>query len=298
MSLDRIGFIGVGQMGFGMVKNLLEAGRQVTVYDTQLHVLDSIKSYGAIVAQSASEVAIDADVLITMLPSSSVVEDMYLKNERLIDFIYAPTIVIDCSTISPTVARKISDAFQSKGVDMIDAPVSGGVTGAEKGTLTFMCGGGLKAIHRAEPILLNMGLKIFHAGENGAGQSAKLCNNLLLAVHMIGTAEALNLGEELGIDPEVLSNIMLQSSGRNWSLESYNPYPDILPDAPSSNGYRGGFSVDLMIKDLGLAIESIMSTKVMAPMTYQAKSLYDMHRANNGSGLDFSSIMKFYNKHL
>jgi len=207
--------------------------------------------------------------------------------------------VIDCSTIDPDSARAVSAAAQAKGIAMIDAPVSGGTAGAINGTLTFIVGGDEGAFTRAKSVLEIMGGNIFHAGGPGAGQVAKICNNMMLAVLMAGTAEALSLGADNGLDPAVLSEIMKVSSGGNWALNVYNPYPGVMEGVPASRGYQGGFLVDLMRKDLGLALQTAQSTGSAIPMGSLAQNLYEVHRQTHDSGgLDFSSIQWLYKPQL
>ena len=205
--------------------------------------------------------------------------------------------MIDCSTIAPQSARRVAEAAQTRGIAMLDAPVSGGTAGAEKGTLTFIVGGDAAVLERARPLLEKMGANIFHAGAHGAGQVAKVCNNMLLAIHMSGTAEALALGVANGLDPAVLSEIMKRSSGGNWSLNVYNPYPGVMDGVPASRGYSGGFLVDLMIKDLGLAMDAADSADTAIPMGALARNLYRLLKRQHDAGaLDFSSIQKLYSK--
>jgi 3-hydroxyisobutyrate dehydrogenase len=202
------------------------------------------------------------------------------------------TLVIDCSTIAAQTAITVSKAANALGLTMLDAPVSGGTGGAIAGTLTFIVGGEDDALERARPLLSAMGKNIFHAGGHGAGQTAKICNNMLLGIQMIGTAEALALGVANGLDPHVLSDIMVKSSGRNWSLELYNPYPDVMENVPASRGYTGGFGVDLMLKDLGLATETALNSQASIPLGEMARNLYAMHSKAGAGGLDFSSILQ------
>lgn len=294
--MASIGFIGVGNMGGPMAINLVKAGHQVKVFDLSAELVQQVIAQGAQPAATALDAARDVDVLISMLPSGQIVEDLYMHQTRLLDHINPRTLVIDCSTIAPENAINLALAAKSKNIVTLDAPVSGGVGGAKAGTLTFIVGGDKSAFEKAEPILRNMGKNVFHAGNHGAGQMAKICNNMLLAVHMIGTAEALQLGVDNGLDPQVLSQIMLQSSGRNWSLELYNPYPGVMPNVPASNNYDGGFQTNLMNKDLGLALEAALRSQSSTPMGYLAKSLYALHGRKGFGKKDFSSIQKMFEK--
>lgn len=286
----NIGFIGLGNMGLPMALNLLKAGHQVTGFDLVKSQLDTFASAGGIVAANANAAAKDADVLISMLPASHHVEGIYLGDAGLLANTNPKMLLIDCSTISPKVAQAVAAAAKAKGFNMIDAPVSGGTAGAQAGTLTFMVGGDTEAVEYARPLLEKMGKNIFHAGTNGAGQTVKVCNNMLLGIQMLGTSEALRLGIANGMDPKVLSDIMSKSSGRNWALELYNPCPGIMDNVPSSKGYAGGFGVDLMLKDLGLAVENAQNLEASIPLGKLAQQLYDNHsKAGNGQ-LDFSSV--------
>jgi 3-hydroxyisobutyrate dehydrogenase len=299
--MARIGFVGLGNMGAPMVLNLVKAGHRVVAFDLVDAALAKAKQGGAATASSAAAATENVDFFISMLPASRHVEGLYLTadsgGKSLLDRIAASTVVIDCSTISPQSARKVAEAAKARGIAMLDAPVSGGTAGAEKGTLTFIVGGDAPVLERARPILEKMGANIFHAGAHGAGQVAKICNNMLLAIHMTGTAEALALGVANGLDAAVLSEIMKRSSGGNWSLNVYNPYPGVMEGVPASRGYTGGFLVDLMIKDLGLAIDAAEGTEMAIPMGTLARNLYRLLKNQHAAGgLDFSSIQKLYDK--
>lgn len=288
----KIGFIGLGNMGLPMALNLLKAGHEVIGFDLVQSQLDSFAASGGTVADNANATARDADVLISMLPASRHVEGLYLGDAGLLANANPRTLFIDCSTISPKVAQAVAAAAKAKGFAMIDAPVSGGTAGAQAGTLTFMVGGDAGAVECARPLLEKMGKNIFHAGINGAGQTVKVCNNMLLGIQMLGTSEALRLGIANGMDPKVLSEIMAKSSGRNWALELYNPCPGVMDNVPSSKGYAGGFGVDLMLKDLGLAVENAENLDASVPLGKLAQQLYESHsKAGNGQ-LDFSSVFK------
>lgn len=286
----KIGFIGLGNMGLPMALNLLKAGHQVSGFDLAKGQLDAFATAGGIVAANANDTAKDADVLISMLPASRHVEGLYLGDTGLLANANPKTLLIDCSTISPKVAQAVAAAAKAKGFVMIDAPVSGGTAGAQAGTLTFMVGGDTGAVECARPVLEKMGKNIFHAGANGAGQTVKVCNNMLLGIQMLGTSEALRLGIANGLDPKVLSDIMTKSSGRNWALELYNPCPGVMENVPSSKGYAGGFGVDLMLKDLGLAVENAENLDASVPLGKLAQQLYETHSKAGYGQLDFSSV--------
>ena len=288
---ERIAFIGLGNMGGPMAVNLHKAGFTVVATDLFPAARDKVAAEGVTVVASAGEAVAGAAVVISMLPASRHVEALYLGDGGLLAGLPAGTRVIDCSTIAPASARKVADAAAARGLAMIDAPVSGGTAGAAAATLTFMVGGDADAVEAARPLLAAMGRNVFHAGASGAGQVAKVCNNMLLAIHMIGTAEALNLGVANGMDPAVLSEIMKQSSGDNWSLQKYNPMPGVMDGVPASRGYRGGFGSDLMLKDLGLAEEAALAAGAAIPLGGLARQLYAVHSASGQGALDFSSII-------
>jgi 3-hydroxyisobutyrate dehydrogenase len=294
--MATVGFIGLGNMGGPMAGNLLKAGHKLKVFDIVPALVATAVSAGAEACGTAADATSEVDVLISMLPASVHVESLYLGDDGILNSISSKTLVIDCSTIAPVSSQKVSAAAAEKNIEMIDAPVSGGVGGAVGGTLTFIVGGSSTALERARPILEAMGKNIFHAGEAGAGQVAKICNNMLLAVLMTGTAEALQLGVDNGLDPGVLSEIMRKSSGGNWALEVYNPYPGVMDGVPASKDYEGGFLVDLMIKDLGLAMESALAKGAATPMGSLARNLYISHGKEGNGRIDFSSIQKFFSR--
>ncbi len=286
----NIGFVGLGNMGLPMAINLLKAGHHVTGFDLVQGQLNAFAAAGGKVAPNATAAANDADIFITMLPASRHVESLYLGESGLLATANPKTLLVDCSTISPKVAQTVASAAKAKGFVMIDAPVSGGTAGAQAGTLTFMVGGEHSAVKCIRPILEKMGKNIFHAGANGAGQTVKVCNNMLLGIQMLGTSEALRLGIANGMDPKVLSDIMSKSSGRNWALELYNPCPGVMENVPSSKEYAGGFGVDLMLKDLGLAAENAQDLEAYIPLGKLAQQLYEAHSKAGSGQLDFSSV--------
>lgn len=292
----NIGFIGLGHMGGPMAENLLKAGFKLTVFDLVPAAVQKLEQAGATAAKSAAEAVANADVVVTMLPASKHVEGLYLGADGLLNKIVKGTLVLECSTIAAESARKVSAAAAELGINMIDAPVSGGTGGAIAGTLTFIVGGEAQHLQLAMPYLEAMGKNIFHAGAAGAGQVAKICNNMLLGILMSGTAEALALGVANGLDPKVLSDIIAKSSGRNWATELYNPWPGVMEHAPASKDYEGGFGVDLMLKDLGLATEASMHVKATTPMGELARNLYALHSTQGNGKLDFSSILKLYHQ--
>ena len=291
--MKKIGFIGLGNMGLPMANNILKAGIEVNAFDLSEKALNQAENLGMSIKQNSESVLEDIDALITMLPNGSSVEKIFL-DDNLLEGINKQTLIIESSTISPEISKKISKMAKNYGISMLDAPVSGGVKGAELGNLTFMVGGSEADLEKGSCLFKIMGDKIFYAGESGSGQIAKLCNNMLLAVHMCGTAETLALGVNNGLDPVVLSEIMKNSSGGNWSLEKYNPYPGVMKTAPASEDYSGGFLNTLMLKDLNLVSELALQSKSSTPMGKLALQLYEEMKNQGFGTLDFSSIQKKY----
>ncbi|MBN1006090.1 3-hydroxyisobutyrate dehydrogenase [Amphritea pacifica] len=293
--MATIGFIGLGNMGGPMAINLLKAGHEVKAFDLSQAAVEHVVSEGGTAVASAVEAATGADFVISMLPAGVHVQGLYLTGEApLLDVVSDNALIIDSSTIDAATAQRVSAAATERGLSFIDAPVSGGVGGAIAGTLAFMVGATDEQFAKAKPILECMGKNIFHAGQSGAGQIAKACNNMMLSILMAGTSEALNMGMKNGLDPAVLSEIMKQSSGNNWALQVYNPVPGVMEGVPSSNNYQGGFQVDLMFKDLGLAMELSQQSNSPVPMGSAARSLFSLHKSKGNGGLDFSSILKLY----
>ena len=292
----QIAFIGLGNMGGPMAINLHKAGHSVKAFDLSADALAKVKAEGVQIAASAQDAVQGAEAIVTMLPASQHVEGLFLGNGNLLASIAKGTLVIDSSTIAAATSQKVAKAAEAAGIDFIDAPVSGGTGGAIAGTLTFMVGGTPPALERARPLLEKMGANIFHAGAVGAGQTAKICNNMLLGILMVGTSEAIALGVANGLDPKVLSEIMRRSSGGNWALEKYNPYPGVHENAPASKGYTGGFGTDLMLKDLGLSQENATAVKASTPLGGMARAIYAAHSIAGHGGEDFSSVIKMLQK--
>lgn len=287
----KIAFIGLGNMGGPMAANLIEAGYTLTVFDLVEQAMADVVAQGATEAHSAAAAVVDAQIVISMLPAGKHVADLYLGSGGLLDALGDDTLIVDCSTIDAETSRKVAGAASERGLTMLDAPVSGGVNGAKAGGLTFMVGGEANGVERARPLFEVMGKTHFHAGPAGAGQAAKMCNNMLLGILMTGTSEAINLGVANGLDPAVISEIMKNASGGNWALNVYNPYPGVMENAPASNGYKPGFGVDLMLKDLGLAMDSSLKNGVATPLGSMARNLYSVHSQAGHGGDDFSSIL-------
>jgi len=288
----KVAFIGLGNMGGPMALNVGKAGHTLSVFDLSAEACRKYAAEGLSVADSAAAAVAGADAVVSMLPASRHVEALYLGEGGLMSQIAPGTLVIDSSTIAAATSRKLAEEGGKRGIAVIDAPVSGGTGGAVAGTLTFMVGGSEADLERARPLLEKMGANIFHAGGPGAGQTAKICNNMLLGVLMIGTSEAIALGVANGLDPKVLSEIMRRSSGGNWALEKYNPLPGVMETAPASKGYAGGFGTDLMLKDLGLAQENAAAVRAATPLGGLARNLYAAHSLAGHGGLDFSSVIK------
>ena len=292
----QIAFIGLGNMGAPMAINLHKAGHSVKAFDLSADALAKVRAEGLQVATSAQDAGQGAEAVVTMLPASQHVEGLFLGNGNLLASIAKGTLVIDSSTIAAATSQKVAKAAEALGIDFIDAPVSGGTGGAIAGTLTFMVGGTDAQLQRARPLLEKMGANIFHAGAVGAGQTAKICNNMLLGILMVGTSEAIALGVANGLDPKVLSEIMRRSSGGNWALEKYNPFPGVHENAPASKGYAGGFGTDLMLKDLGLAQESAIAAKASTRLGGMARASYAAYSRAGHGGEDFSSVIKMVQK--
>jgi 3-hydroxyisobutyrate dehydrogenase len=288
----EIVFIGLGHMGLPMAQNLVKAGFRVSGHDLVPAAVEKLLAVGGTTSADAMQQIPNAKVVITMLPASRHVEALYLGDNGILAHVAAGALLIDCSTIAPESSRKVAAAAAERGCAMLDAPVSGGTNGATAGTLTFMVGGETASFERARPYLEKMGKAIFHAGSAGSGQTVKVCNNMLLGIQMIGTCEAIRLGLANGMDPKVLSEIMSKSSGRNWVLEVYNPYPGVMENTPASHDYQGGFGVDLMLKDLGLAVENAQQTGTTVALGELARTLYQNHSESGAGALDFSSILK------
>jgi 3-hydroxyisobutyrate dehydrogenase len=292
MSTHTIAFIGLGNMGLPMAVNLAKAGHSVTAFDLSADAVGKARTQGLRVAASAHAAVEGATVVISMLPASRHVEALFLGETGLLGTLAEGTLVIDCSTIAPASAEQVAQAATARGLHMIDAPVSGGTAGAAAATLTFIVGGETAALERARPVLQGMGKNIFHMGAAGSGQVAKLCNNMALGVIMAVTGEALALGAAHGLDAKALSQMMAVSTGRSWATEVCNPWPGVLENAPASRGYAGGFGNDLMLKDLGLAVEAAMATGATIPLGELARNLYALNRQAGRGGLDFSSVVQ------
>ena len=286
----KIAFIGLGNMGGGMAANLVKAGHQVRAFDLSEDALSRAAENGCETAGSISEAVADAEAVVSMLPNGQIVLSAYTG--EVFGAAPAGAILLDCSTIDVATAREVADQAHKNGYEMVDAPVSGGIAAANGGTLTFMVGGSESAFTRAEPILQAMGTAVIHAGEAGNGQAAKICNNMLLGISMLGTCEAFAMAQKLGLDPQTFYDISSVSSGQCWSMTSYCPVPGVGPQSPADNDYQGGFAAGLMLKDLRLAMEAAETADAPVPMGMRARALYeDFVGAGNGN-TDFSGIIR------
>jgi len=288
---NTVGFIGLGNMGKGMAENLVTKGHPVLAYDVTADAVSDIVGKGAQGASGPAQVAAGSERVVTMLPNNAIVETVY---KEVLDNAISGSLLIDCSTVDPALSKQLSQEAQAKGCQFVDAPVSGGINAASAGTLTFMVGAESEETFAAAEILLkNMGAKITHCGGVGTGGAVKICNNLLLAISMIGTSEAMNLGIKLGLDPKLLASIMGSATGRCWSVDTYNPCPGVLDNVPSSNDYRGGFGTALMTKDLGLAQDAATRTKAATPLGSVAHQMYRVMCNAGYAEKDFSSAFQF-----
>lgn len=289
--MTTIAFIGLGNMGSGMAANLAKAGHDVAAFDLVEEAVEQAKANGCRAAESARAAVEGAEAVVTMLPAGKHVKAVY--TDDVFDHAEPGTLLIDCSTIDVMTAREVAEAAASKGFAMVDAPVSGGIAAAAGGSLTFMVGGSDEAFERAEPILEAMGKAVIHAGEAGAGQAAKICNNMLLGATMIATCETFNLAQRLGLDPQVFYDISSQASGQSWSMTSYCPVPGVGPESPADRDYEGGFAAPLMLKDLKLAMAAAEEADARTPMGAKARALYEQFVGDGGKGKDFSGIIKY-----
>jgi len=288
---NTVGFIGLGNMGKGMAENLVTKGHPVLAFDVTAEAVSDIVGKGAQGASGPAQVAAGSERVVTMLPNNAIVEAVY---KEVLDNATSGSLLIDCSTVDPALSKQLSQEAQAKGCQFVDAPVSGGINAASAGTLTFMVGAESEETFAAAEILLkNMGAKITHCGGVGTGGAVKICNNLLLAISMIGTSEAMNLGIKLGLDPKLLASIMGSATGRCWSVDTYNPCPGVLDNVPSSNDYRGGFGTALMTKDLGLAQDAATRTKAATPLGSVAHQMYRVMCNAGYAEKDFSSAFQF-----
>lgn len=288
--MARIAFIGLGNMGGGMAANLAKAGHAVRAFDLSEAALERAVAAGCARAGSAADAAADAECVVTMLPAGRHVAQVY--EESLFGNAPASALLIDCSTIDVATARQVAAAASARGLAAVDAPVSGGIAAANAGTLTFMVGGTDDGFARAEPVLAAMGKAVIHAGGAGAGQAAKICNNMLLGASMVATCETFLLAQKLGLDPQTFYDIASKASGQNWSMTSYCPLPGVGPESPADRDYQGGFATALMLKDLKLAVEAAAGANASVPMGAGAMALYQAFQNGGGGGLDFSAIIR------
>src|ERR1700758_1267678 len=295
-TMATIGFIGLGNMGAPMAANLLKAGHQVTGFDIVPDLAQGLAAKGGRVAGSMAEAAASGELVITMLPAGAQVRSVYLGDQGVLSKASKASLLIDCSTIDVETARAVSTAAAKAGFDMLDAPVSGGVAGADAASLTFMVGGESDVFARAQPVLAAMGRTIVHAGPAGNGQAAKICNNMILGVSMIAVCEAFSLAERLGLAAQTLFDISSKSSGQCWALTSYCPVPGPVPASPANRGYAPGFTTAMMLKDLRLAQQAAGATATPTPLGAAAANLFQLFVDDGASGLDFSAIYRFLRK--
>ncbi|WP_448502998.1 3-hydroxyisobutyrate dehydrogenase [Sphingomonas sp.] len=288
--MARVAFIGLGNMGGGMAANLAKNGHDVRAFDLSEDALARAKEAGCLAVENAAEACDGAEAVVTMLPAGRHVEDVYTG--AIFDAAPKSAILIDCSTIDVETARRVAEAASQKGLTMVDAPVSGGIAAAAGGTLTFMVGGAEDAFRRAEPFLADMGKAVIHAGGAGAGQAAKICNNMLLGATMVATGEAFVLAQKLGLDLQRFYDIASVSSGQSWSMTSYCPVPGVGPETPADRDWQGGFAAALMLKDLRLAMDAAASVGADTPMGARAAELYQRFSDNGEAGRDFSGIIR------
>jgi len=291
--MARIAFIGLGNMGAGMAANLAKAGHDVRAFDLSADAMVRAKEAGCLPADDLSAAATDAEAVVTMLPAGRHVAEVYAA---VLPLVAPGAVMIDCSTVDVETARAVASAAVAKGLHPVDAPVSGGIAAAAGGTLTFMVGGPDDAFALARPLLDAMGRAVVHAGGNGAGQAAKLCNNMILGATMVATCEAFNLAARLGLEPQAFYDITSVSSGQSWSMTSYCPVPGVGPETPADRDYRGGFAAALMLKDLRLAADAAAATGAATPMGSRARDLYEAYVAQDRDGSDFSGIIRSLNE--
>ncbi len=290
--MSKIGFIGLGNMGGPMVANLIAAGHEVRAFDISADAVARATEAGAVAATSGADAAKGVEVVITMLPAGKHVRSVFLEDDKVMDIVAPGSLLIDCSTIDVVTARAAIAEAEQRGLEMLDAPVSGGIGGAQAGTLTFMCGGTESAFARAKPILETMGKNIFHAGDAGAGQAAKVCNNLMLAIQMIAVSEGFALGDKLGIDRQKLFDIASTATSQCWAMTSYCPVPGPVPTSPANRDYEAGFTVAMMLKDLLLAREASGEVDANTPLGAQATDMFASFAGEGNERLDFSAIFK------
>lgn len=289
----KIGFIGLGNMGTPIVKHLIRAGNELWVYDLQAHAVANLVKEGAFAANTVAEIARKCEVIFTMLQTGDQVQSVCLGVDGIFENAMSGMLYIDCSSIDISTARSLHCEAVQRAIAMIDAPVSGGVMGAENKTLTIMVGGEEAIFRRAEPILSEIGKNIIHAGSAGNGQAAKICNNMLLGISMIGVSEAFNLAEKLGLSAEKLFAISSMSSGQCWAMTSYAPVAGLVPSAPSNRGFTPGFAAKMMLKDLRLAQEAAADVGASTPLGAQAAAIYSLYCNDGGSEMDFSGVINF-----
>jgi 3-hydroxyisobutyrate dehydrogenase len=291
--MAQIGFIGLGNMGLPMAQNLIKAGHAVCGYDVSAAALDKFSAVGGIAVHSLDVASMGVDLIVTMLPAREQVREVYLGQGGVLASAASGTLLVDCSTVDVETARAVAAAAKVNELDMLDAPVSGGIAGAQAATLTFMVGGDDTAFERAKPVLEAMGKIIVLAGAAGSGQAAKICNNMILGISMIAVCEAFVLAEKLGLDLHKLFEISSQSSGQCWSMTNYCPVPGLVPTSPANRDYQPGFTAAMMLKDLNLAQDAARLTRAVTPLGAGATAVYQRFVEDGGGAVDFSGIIRF-----
>ena len=289
--MARVAFIGLGNMGGGMAANLAKAGHDVRAFDLSEDALTRAEAAGCLRAADAVAAVEGAEAVVTMLPAGTHVEQVYTS---IIPHTAPAAVLLDCSTIDPATAKRVAAQATAHGLSAVDAPVSGGIAAASAGTLTFMVGGSAEAFDRAQPYLAAMGKAVIHAGASGAGQAAKICNNMILGATMVATCEAFVLARKLGLDAQAFYDIASVSSGQSWSMTSYCPVPGVGPETPADRDYQGGFAAALMLKDLRLAMQAAGEAHAQTPMGAKAAGMYETMVADGQGGRDFSAIIELF----
>ncbi len=289
--MTGIGFIGLGNMGLPMATNLVKAGHGVTGFDTNARAMEAAAASGVVAAKSAGEAVDNADIVITMLPNGEIVRSVF---DEIIPACQKDAVIVDSSTIDVTSAKTVHEMARAEGLLCLDAPVSGGVAGAQAGTLTFMIGGSVDALKKARPALEVMGGRLIHCGEGGSGQAIKICNQMLLAISMIGACEVFELAKQLGLSQQALFDVLSTSSGSCWAVTNYCPVPGIGPETPADHDYKPGFAASLMLKDLRLSQQAAESAGQPTPLGGHATQIYEAFVGSGNGGLDYSAVIRAF----
>lgn len=294
--MSKIAFIGLGHMGSPIAENLVKAGHQLAVFDVNAEAMSRLESQGATACQSVAQAVNDAQFVFTMVQTGEQVQQICLGEQGVFAHLHPEAVYIDCSSIDVDTCQALHQQAQTQNIQMLDAPVSGGVAGAQAASLTVMVGGAESAFQQAQPILASMGKKIIHAGEAGRGQAAKICNNMILGISMIAVSEAFALAEKLGLAADKLFEISSNASGQCWAMTSYCPYPGLVDNVPSNNNYQPGFTSTMMLKDLRLSQDAARSVHAKTPMGAEATAVYAQYVAQGHGDIDFSGIIQLLNE--